>query len=109
SFVSFVTTISIFGVCLGVAALVVVMAVMEGFETTLRSLITGTHSHVIFYSTKQILPNPEELQKRLRQEFPQITDISSYVFSEVMLAHEGRVVGSMIEGINAEDSKKTTN
>jgi len=45
-FVSIITFISIFGIFLGVAALIIVLAVMNGFEEDLRSKILGIRSHI---------------------------------------------------------------
>ena len=108
TFISFISAVSLFGVCLGVAALAVVMSVMEGFESELQSVITGTHSHIVLYSSKQVIPNKYEMIERLQKAAPEIEAISPYVFSEVMLAHKSRVVGSMVEGIDVNSLKKTT-
>jgi lipoprotein-releasing system permease protein len=108
TFLSFIALVSLFGVCLGVAALTVVMGVMEGFETQLQSIITGTHSHIVVYSSRQAIASPEELEERIQQIAPdQIEAMSPYIFSEVMLAKGARVVGSMIEGIEASVTKAT--
>lgn len=102
AFLSFIALVSLFGVSLGVAALTVVMGVMEGFEGQLRSIITGTHSHVVIYSARQGIPDPHELEERIRAAAPDDIDaVSPYVFSEVMLAKDSRVMGSMIEGVEA--------
>lgn len=99
-FLSFISLVSLFGVCLGVAALTVVMGVMEGFESQLQSIITGTHSHIILYSARQGIPEPELVQEKIQDLMGgEIAAISPYVFSEVMLAKGARVVGSMIEGV----------
>ncbi len=109
AFLSFIALVSLFGVCLGVAALTVVMGVMEGFETQLRSIITGTHSHVVLYSSKQMIPNQVEMEDRLRAiGGDKIVALGPYIFSEVMLAKGPRVVGSVVEGIDAESAKATT-
>lgn len=108
-FLSFISAVSLFGVALGVAALVVVMSVMEGFESELKSVITGTHSHVVLYSSRQTIPNRFEMVERVKKLSPEITAISPYVFSEVMLAKGGRVVGSLLEGVENKSLKETTN
>lgn len=107
TFISFVAAVSLFGVSLGVAALVVVMAVMEGFETELRSIITGTHSHIVLYSTS-VIPNRFELAERIQKRFPEVQAASPFVFSEVMVAKQGRVVGAMLEGLHEASAAKTT-
>jgi lipoprotein-releasing system permease protein len=108
TFLSFIALVSLFGVCLGVAALTVVMGVMEGFETQLQSIITGTHSHIVLYSSRQIISDPENLEERIKNiGGNEIEAMSPYVFSEVMLARGARVVGSMVEGID-ESVKQST-
>lgn len=107
-FLSFIALVSLFGVCLGVGALTVVMGVMEGFETQLRSIITGTHSHVVLYSSRQAIQDPDELAARIRAiGGDRIEALSPYVFSEVMLARNSRVVGSMLEGVSPDMEKAT--
>lgn len=108
-FLSFIALFSLFGVCLGVAALTVVMGVMEGFESQLRSIITGTHSHLVVYSQRNAISDPEELEERMRRiAGDQIEALSPYVFSQVMLAKGARVQGSMVEGIG-RDLNQVTN
>jgi lipoprotein-releasing system permease protein len=109
SFLSFIALVSLFGVCVGVAALTVVMGVMEGFETQLRSIITGTHSHIMLYSSRGLIPNEVEMEDRLRQlAGDRIAALGPYVYSEVMLAKGPRVVGAVVEGIDNESARATT-
>jgi lipoprotein-releasing system permease protein len=109
AFLSFIAFVSLFGVCLGVAALTVVMGVMEGFETQLRSIITGTHSHIVLYSARQLIPNEVEIEDRLRALAQgKIVALGPYIFSEVMLARGQRVVGSVVEGIENDSALATT-
>ena len=107
-FLSFISLVSLFGVALGVAALTVVMAVMEGFESELKSVITGTHSHVMIYSTRQTIPNRFEFVERVKKIAPEIEAIAPYVFSEVMLAKGSRVMGSLMEGVEESSLRKAT-
>lgn len=108
AFLSFIALVSLFGVSLGVAALTVVMGVMEGFETQLQSIITGTHSHIVLYSQRQAISDPAELEARIREiGGSSIVAVSPYVFSEVMLAKGSRVIGSMIEGVDQKVVQST--
>ena len=62
-FVSIITFISIAGIFLGVAALIIVLAVMNGFETDLRNKILGINSHVVlmqYTGAMQRLPKGHE-------------------------------------------------
>jgi lipoprotein-releasing system permease protein len=109
AFLSFIALVSLFGVCVGVAALTVVMGVMEGFETQLRSIVTGTNSHIVLYSARQMIPNEVEMEDRLRRiGGDRIVALGPYIFSEVMLAKGPRVVGSIVEGIDNDTAKATT-
>src|SRR6218665_4003136 len=84
TFLSFIALVSLFGVCLGVAALTVVMGKMEGFENQLQSIITGSRSQIVVYSSRQAITNPEELEERIQQIAPdKIEAMSPYIFSEV--------------------------
>jgi lipoprotein-releasing system permease protein len=108
AFLSFIALVSLFGVSLGVAALTIVMGVMEGFESQLQSIITGTHSHIVLYSQRQAINDPIELEERVRQiSGNSVVAISPYIFSEVMLAKGARVVGAMIEGVDQKITLST--
>lgn len=99
-FLSFIALVSLFGVCLGVASLTVVMGVMEGFESQLRSIITGTHSHIVLHSYRQGISDPDALREKIKNALEgDLVATSPYVFSEVMLAKGSRVMGSMLEGV----------
>ncbi len=108
SFISLISAVSLFGVCLGVAALVVVMGVMEGFESELRNIITGTRSHVILYSSRTLISDFPAVEARIRRLAPEVEAVSPIVFSEVMISHGSRVVGSTIEGIDPALEAKAT-
>lgn len=108
AFLSFISAISLFGVALGVAALVTVMAVMEGFEAKLRSLITGVNSHITLYSSQQVIRDHAQLAKRIERDFPEITASSPFILSEVMIAHNGKLSGSLIEGVDRPAAMRTT-
>ncbi|MGE3260568.1 MAG: FtsX-like permease family protein [Bacteriovoracia bacterium] len=109
TFLSFIASVSLFGVCLGVAALTVVMSVMEGFETQLQSIITDTQSHIVLFSSRQLITDQHDFEERVeRIGGDQILATSPFLFSEVMLAKGARVVGSLVEGIEERTTIQTT-
>ncbi|MCO5141773.1 MAG: ABC transporter permease [Oligoflexia bacterium] len=109
NFLSFIALISLFGVGVGVAALTTVMGVMEGFESSLRQIITGAHSHIVLYSSKQLIRDENDLKERIETVAKgRVESISPYVFSEIMLANKARVVGSMLEGVDPATVVKVT-
>ena len=61
-FISFISLTSMFGVALGVAALIVVLSVMNGFEKELRERILGMTSHAFITEADGTLGDWEKLQ-----------------------------------------------
>jgi len=64
-FVSIITFISIAGIFLGVAALIIVLAVMNGFETDLRNKILGINSHIVLMEYSGTMKNQERVLKEI--------------------------------------------
>lgn len=99
-FLSLVSWVSLVGMVLGVAALVVVMSVMNGFEAELRGRILGAlaHGHAEIRD-----PRPDgaeldsadwrELRRRLQSE-PGVVAAAPYIGGDIMLQHYGQVVGA---------------
>ena len=65
-FISLVSLISILGVMVGVAALIIVISVMSGFDEDLKSKIVGTYSHIEIISEYGINPSRELSDKILK-------------------------------------------
>jgi lipoprotein-releasing system permease protein len=86
---SVIAFISIAGVAVGVMALIVVMAVMSGFEFDLRNKILGTNAHiwVLRYGERGI-EEPERALAAVRQ-IPGVTAASPFTYSEVLLTAGG--------------------
>lgn len=107
-FVSIITFISIAGIFLGVAALIIVLAVMNGFETDLRNKILGINSHVI------VMPYTGAMQdhRRVTQEVvkvPGVLAATPFIYSQAMLKHGGSVTGIVLRGLSTEDALKVIN
>jgi lipoprotein-releasing system permease protein len=110
---SVITVISTAGVTVGVMALIVVMAVMSGFEFDLRNKILGTNAHiwVLRYGERGI-EDPAGALATVRQ-VPGVTAASPFTYNEVLLTAAGRTAGSVLRGIDlasavvATDFRKT--
>ncbi|MBU0753241.1 MAG: lipoprotein-releasing ABC transporter permease subunit [Gammaproteobacteria bacterium] len=103
-FISFISLISMLGIALGVAALIVVLSVMNGFQKELRTRILGVASHVQISATNGELANwPAALQAA--QRHPRVEAAAPYVQAQSMLSFDGQVRGSIIRGVlpDAED------
>jgi lipoprotein-releasing system permease protein len=100
TFLSIITFIAIAGVALGVMALIVVLAVMTGFQEELKAKIVGIKSHIIFSNNWQRITNYEGLIKEITG-FEGVKSASPIISRQVMLSSETRASGSLINGIDA--------
>ncbi len=105
---SVISFISIAGVAVGVMALIVVMAVMSGFEFDLRNKILGTNAHiwVLRYGDRGI-EEPETALAAVRQ-VPGVTAASPFTYNEVLLTAAGRTAGTVLRGIDLASAVEAT-
>ncbi|GMQ83292.1 MAG: lipoprotein-releasing ABC transporter permease subunit [Gammaproteobacteria bacterium] len=97
-FISFISLISIVGIALGVAALITVLSVMNGFEQELRTRILGMASHASISGYQQPLADWEQAAD-LAMEHPQVVGVAPYVQGEIMLTRGKKVSGALVRGI----------
>ena len=105
---SVIAFISIAGVAVGVMALIVVMAVMSGFEFDLRNKILGTNAHiwVLRYGERGI-EEPAAALAALR-EVRGVTAASPFTYNEVLLTAAGRTAGTVLRGIDLASAVEAT-
>jgi lipoprotein-releasing system permease protein len=97
-FISFISLISIVGIGLGVAALITVLSVMNGFEQELRTRILGMASHASISGYQKPLTEWEQLAGRAT-EHPDVLGVAPYVQGEIMLTKAKKVSGALVRGI----------
>jgi lipoprotein-releasing system permease protein len=108
TFISIITIISIVGVAVGVMALIVVLAVMSGFEKTLKEKILGTQAHlVVLKASQQGMDHYEEVLKQV-QEVRGVVSAAPFIVNQVMLSSESNVTGGVIKGIDPDRVGKVT-
>ncbi len=98
-FISFITGTAIMGMVIGVAALITVMAVMNGFDHTLRSRILAVTSDVIVQGNGVPVLDWQQAEKNLSQ-VPGTTGVAPFIQAQAMLSHDGLVSGAVVEGID---------
>lgn len=104
SFISVISLMSVLGVGLGVAALIVTMAVMTGFSTEFRDKLLGLSSHVITGVAGAPLRNyPAQMEKVAKVEG--VTAVTPVVYSEVMLSKAGSPKGVILRGIDPASAR----
>ena len=97
-FVSFISFSSMLGIALGVMVLIVVLSVMNGFESAMRDRILGMLSHVTVSETDAKIENWQQRKARMLQR-EHVTSVAPFVERQVMLNSSGRVQGTLLEGI----------
>ena len=97
-FISFISAISMLGIGLGVAALIVVLSVMNGFQKELRTRILGVASHIQITGINGELPNWPLLAEQAMKH-PEVRASAPFVQSQGMFSVDGVVKGAMIRGI----------
>ena len=108
TFISIITFISIAGVTLGVLALIIVLAVMSGFEKTLKEKILGTQPHLILLKANQEgMDHYEEVLKEA-EKVKGVVSAAPFIFNQVMLSSESNVSGVVIKGIDPDRVGKVT-
>ncbi|HTT08910.1 MAG TPA: lipoprotein-releasing ABC transporter permease subunit [Gammaproteobacteria bacterium] len=97
-FVSFISATSVLGVALGVAALIVVLSVMNGFERELHRRILGVLAHATVFRRVHVISDWPALTERLSR-LPHVTGAAPFIRSAAMITHAGSVNGIVIYGI----------
>ena len=105
-FISFISLISMLGVGLGVAALIVVLSVMNGFQKELRTRILGVASHI---QVSGVTGELDDWTKTLRGviQHPRVQAAAPYVQAQGMLSFDQQVRGTVVRGILPEAEEKT--
>jgi len=108
TFISIITVISIAGVMVGVMALIVVLAVMSGFEKTLKEKILGTQAHLnLLKASQEGLDQYQEVTKRV-EETKGVASAAPFIISQVMLSSESNVFGVVLKGIDPDRVGRVT-
>jgi len=108
TFVSIITVMSIAGVMVGVMALIIVLAVMNGFETNLKEKIIGTYAHIVIMKAGQEgMDHYEEVAQRI-EDIQGVTSVSPFIYQQVMLSSESGVFGVVLKGIDPGRAEKVT-
>ncbi len=104
-FVSFITFASMFGIALGVMVLIVVLSVMNGFETSMRDRILGMLSHVTISETDAKIENWQQRREMMLKR-EHVVAVAPFVERQVMLNASGNVQGILLEGVLPDFEKK---
>lgn len=101
TFVSVITLISITGVTLGVAALCVVLSVMNGFQKELMERVIGANSHAIVSRYGIDFKDHPKVAKRLSR-IKGVKSVAPMVLGEIMIAAGNKIAGVGVKGVSLQ-------
>lgn len=105
-FISFIALVSILGLMLGVAVLITVLSVMNGFDRELKTRILGMIPQATVSSNQVIIDWPKLVAKAEQQ--PHVVGAAPFTQVQGMLTAQGQVAGIMISGIEPDLEKKVS-
>ncbi len=108
TFVSLITLISIAGVMVGVTALIVVIAVMNGFKEELQDKILGVTSHVVISRFDGNISKYLEVRKKV-EEVSGVNAATPFIYTQVMISSRKGISGAVLRGIEPQTASKVIN
>jgi lipoprotein-releasing system permease protein len=100
-FISFISLVSMLGIALGIAALVTVMSVMNGFEREIRSRILGVAAHVQVLAVDGALADWRKVMEETKRN-PQVSAAAPFVAAQGLLSSGAQVRGVFVRGVVPE-------
>lgn len=101
--------LSLVGLSIGVGSLIVAMAVVSGFESTLRKTMVDVSGHVQVIGRGAGLMSYDELEETILRQTPQMQQSTRFLMLEGVLATRGKVAGVLIQGVEPEKINKVLN
>ncbi len=107
-FISFISGVSMLGIALGVAALIIVLSVMNGFQKEVRDRMLGVISHIeILSSDGAALPNIQHLLTQVRAH-PKVMGAAPFIAAQALLARGEDMKGTVVRGIDPAHEPEVT-
>ncbi|MGI4778081.1 MAG: lipoprotein-releasing ABC transporter permease subunit [Janthinobacterium lividum] len=99
-FISFISGVSMLGIGLGVAALIIVLSVMNGFQKEVRDRMLGVVSHIeIFSRDGQALPDLDALMAAARKN-TEVIGVAPFIATQALIARGEDMKGTLVRGID---------
>lgn len=97
-FISFISLTSMIGIGLGVAALIIVLSVMNGFQQELRTRILGVASHLQITGPNNALSDWQGVEAQVKNT-PHVDAAAPYIMAQGMLSYGQAVQGALVRGV----------
>ena len=101
-FISVIAWFSLLGIALGVATLIIVMSVMNGFRQELLSRILGVNGHLSVYGVERSLANYDHLSNQVAA-VEGVVKVTPMIEGQVMASANGQATGALVRGLKPAD------
>jgi len=99
-FISFISGVSMLGIALGVATLIIVLSVMNGFQKEVRDRMLGVVSHIeVFAPQGAAMPDVQRTRAQALAH-PEVLGAAPFVAAQALLAHGQDMKGALVRGID---------
>jgi lipoprotein-releasing system permease protein len=99
-FISFISGVSMLGIALGVAALIIVLSVMNGFQKEVRDRMLSVVSHIEIYAAGgNALANPAQTLLEAKSH-PQVIGAAPFIAAQALMARGEEMKGALVRGID---------
>ncbi|MBS7349107.1 MAG: ABC transporter permease, partial [Comamonas sp.] len=99
-FISFISGVSMLGIALGVAALIIVLSVMNGFQKEVRDRMLSVVSHIeVFAPNGQAMQDVRDAMQRAKRH-PEVLGAAPFVAAQALLARGDDMKGVLLRGID---------
>ncbi len=106
-FISIITAISICGLAVGVMALTVTLALVNGFQEDLQEKIIGTNSHLSLLQYGGTMDNHGKIMEKIKGA-PGLVASTPFIFGQGMMTFRDRALGMMVKGVDVETAGAVT-
>jgi lipoprotein-releasing system permease protein len=107
-FISFISGVSMLGIALGVAALIIVLSVMNGFQKEVTDRMLGVISHIeIFSRDGQALADIDAIMAGARKN-PQVIGVAPFIAAQALIARGEDMKGTLVRGIEPTQEPQVT-
>lgn len=106
-FVSIIAIFSLIGIALGVATLIIVMAVMNGFRSDLLSRILGLNGDMMIYGAGRTISDYEAIAKKVRV-VPGVVSVTPMIEGQVLVSANGYNTGGIVHGLTPQGLRDLT-
>src|SRR5687768_16003448 len=107
-FINFISGVSMLGIALGVAALIIVLSVMNGFQKEVRDRMLSIVAHIeVLESQGAALPDWKVTVAKAREN-PQVTGAAPFVAAQALIARGDEMRGAVVRGISPAEEATVT-